>query len=244
MALQKKPAALPGEDLQPSSAGYRATWREQGMEVSASLVPEACAPSLGFVLEISCDNEPDPGPMSQGQTERAETSFWRIKTQAKEALIAAGWLVVGRLGNPPHEVWQHQDRLWGPRSVQEREDLLAQLASLGQEQTSGAATDNKHPLQVAPENSQAPSNVDEVYGDKEARERALSSGSPPALGRLVKAKSIAFACARCATQTQATCYPGAQPQYCEPCALIVRREKTRARVQKLRHKRKAQQTAL
>lgn len=244
MDLENKRTGMLREDVQPkpTSAGYRATWHEQGMEVSACLVPEACAPSLGFVLEISCHHEPDPGQTRAGQPQQASACFSRIQRQTREVLIAAGWLVVGRLGSPPHEVWQHQDRLWGQRSVQERQDLFAQLASIGAQPTSEAAAGNQPIDQVTQESSQPPSKVYVVYGDKEARERARESGAPPAYSRWVKARIIPFSCARCGTQTQVPCYPGAKPQYCESCVVIVRREHTRTRVQKFRDKKRAQQT--
>jgi hypothetical protein len=128
MELEKKPAAITIEDLQPkqTSTGYRATWREQDLVAVAEFVPIQGSPLRGFVLLTSCHKASDLDQISQCQQELANTLLQRLQTH----LNAAGWLVIGRLGNPPREVWQHQNRLWGKKSDQQSQSLQAQNVAL------------------------------------------------------------------------------------------------------------------
>lgn len=47
--------------------------------------------------------------------------------------------------------------------------------------------------------------------------------------RTITARDVTFTCSRCGQEATRSVYPGATPQYCEPCAVIVRKEKTAAR---------------
>lgn len=52
--------------------------------------------------------------------------------------------------------------------------------------------------------------------------------------RTITASEVTYTCARCGDQVTKVLYPGAAPRYCDDCAKEVTREKTRARVARLR----------
>jgi phosphopantetheine adenylyltransferase len=76
-----------------------------------------------------------------------------------------------------------------------------------------------------------------VYGDKHFKEYAKTHPVPPAYERWVNARSVTFTCIRCHQEVTEIRYPG-PTTYCAACSLIVKREKTAARVKRVRAKRK------
>lgn len=52
--------------------------------------------------------------------------------------------------------------------------------------------------------------------------------------RTITANPVTFTCSCCGHKVTREVFPGAKPQYCDDCALKVKREKTRARVARLR----------
>ena len=93
------------------------------------------------------------------------------------------------------------------------------------EQESGIAPDLVE-VEIAPQ----PPRIYKVYGSKEARKEAKKTGAAPIYTRPVSLKRIPFVCERCGNTVAEDHLPGAKPKYCSPCAKIVRKEKTLARV--------------
>ncbi len=59
----------------------------------------------------------------------------------------------------------------------------------------------------------------------------------PVTARLVGKREVTFTCQRCKQQVTQWRFPGPTPKYCETCQPIVQREKTRARVKRVRDRR-------
>ncbi len=102
-------------------ACYRATWRAQGLIIEAFLVPAPEAPTHGWVLEMRCARAAGPGKLSQHEVAVADTLLPRLRHDLSQTLLAAGWLVIGQLGDPPRAVGNHANRLWGRRLDPQRQ---------------------------------------------------------------------------------------------------------------------------
>jgi hypothetical protein len=76
-----------------------------------------------------------------------------------------------------------------------------------------------------------------VRGDEHFKEYAKTHPVPPAYERVIHAKSVTFICIRCHTSVTEVRFPGATT-YCAACSIIMKREKTAARVKRVRAKRK------
>jgi hypothetical protein len=73
-----------------------------------------------------------------------------------------------------------------------------------------------------------------VLGDKHAKEK----NADPAYQRYIHAQEVTFTCPRCNQEITEVRFPG-HVKYCSSCSVIVKREKTRARVQAIRQRKKA-----
>lgn len=56
--------------------------------------------------------------------------------------------------------------------------------------------------------------------------------------RTITARDVTYTCSRCGQEVTKGQFPGPTPRYCDPCAKEVEREKTRARVARLRDRQK------
>ncbi|MFL5624274.1 MAG: hypothetical protein ACJ788_01600 [Ktedonobacteraceae bacterium] len=56
--------------------------------------------------------------------------------------------------------------------------------------------------------------------------------------RTITARDVTFTCSRCGQEVTKVQFPGPTPRYCDTCAKEVEREKTRARVARLRERQK------
>ncbi len=230
-------------------ASYRATWREQDLIAEAALVPVPETPTRGWVLEMRCARAAGPGKLSTQEVAVADTLLPRLRHELSQTLLAAGWLVIGRLGDPPRAVWDHANRLWARQQVPQNQGLAAPTSAVAEAPQVGKG---KRPA-LHPLKHQVPSRGDPrqgqqnkvyaVYGSKKAREEALRSGRPPLYTRRVQASTVTFRCTRCGTETQTVRYPGPKSLYCVRCAAVVRKEQTRERVKKFRRNQQARQVA-
>ncbi len=57
--------------------------------------------------------------------------------------------------------------------------------------------------------------------------------------RTITARDVTFTCSRCGQEVTKVQFPGPTPRYCDTCAKEVEREKTRARVARLRERKKS-----
>lgn len=229
-------------------ASYRATWREQDLITEASLVPVPEAPTRGWVLEMRCARAAGPGKLSKRQQAVADRLLSRLRDELSQTLQAAGWLVIGRLGDPPRAVWDHANRLWARRQVPQSQGLPAPTGAVAEERPVGkgkrpALPSRKHQAPGRGDPRQEQSKVYAVYGSKKAREEALRSGRPPLYTRTVQASTVTFRCTRCGAETQTVRYPGPRSLYCGRCAAVVRKEQTRERVKKFRRNQQVRQAA-
>jgi hypothetical protein len=247
----KPPGDLPKGVGQPEPprACYRVVWREQDVIAEASLVPVPEEPTRGWVLETRCACAAGPGKLGKRQQAIADRSCTRLRQELSQALPAAGWLVIGRLGDPRRAVWGHANQLWGRGQGSQSQGLPAPAVVVSAERHVGQrkrpALHSRNPQ--TPDRGGSPqeqqSKVYAVYGNKKAREEAVRNGSPPLYTRTVQASTITFRCTLCGVETQAVRYPGPQSLYCGRCAAVVRKEQTRARVKKFRQNQQAQRAA-
>ncbi len=81
-------------------------------------------------------------------------------------------------------------------------------------------------------NPEGESKLVNVYGDKCAKARPHPQ---VAYQRMIGTSQVTFVCTVCGKTVTQQRYPGRKPRYCsDPCEEEGRREKTRARVKKLR----------
>lgn len=76
---------------------------------------------------------------------------------------------------------------------------------------------------------------DSVTPHQDSQRKVLSvSAGQGNYQRTITTQNVTLTCKRCGDHVTRTQYPGRQPLYCEPCAAQMRKEKTRARVARLR----------
>ena|SRR5947209_5713404 len=78
----------------------------------------------------------------------------------------------------------------------------------------------------------------QVKGDEHFKEYAKTHPVPPAYERWIHARTVTFTCVRCKQEVTEVRFPG-PTRYCAACAAVVKREKTRLRVQAARQRKKA-----
>ena len=84
---------------------------------------------------------------------------------------------------------------------------------------------------------------DQDQGDQAKERRVLAVPAREkvaAYRRTITAQDVTYTCARCSQEVTKALFPGRTPLYCDDCAKEVEREKTRARVTRLRAGRKAE----
>src|SRR5947209_5160086 len=82
------------------------------------------------------------------------------------------------------------------------------------------------------------SKIIKVYGDKHFKDYSKNHPVPPAYERQMHAQEVTFICQRCNQEITEVRFPG-PIKYCSACAVLVKREKTRARVRAVRQKKRA-----
>ena len=198
------------DDLQPdwSAKSFKASWKENGLVAYADLVPLQDQPVRGYILESGYDKEKPGRRLTDRQMEQGTTLVSRLRARMLNALRVAGWQVIGTLDNGK-DVWQHSSRVTSGRQDQGKP----------QEQES-----------VTP---QRISRTLSIPGTGKAEGRQSAGYS-----RVIMARDVTFTCSRCEQEVTKVQFPGPTPRYCAPCAKEVEREKTRARVARLRERQK------
>lgn len=91
----------------------------------------------------------------------------------------------------------------------------------------------RHKSQIEPVTREQPASRSKTLSHTKTEDRPTGSYQ-----RTIQARYVTVTCSKCLQEVTRLVYPGATPQYCEPCAKEVEREKTRARVARLRMSRK------
>ena len=193
------------QSMSPTPTFYLTTWREQDMVARAEFVPLEDSPLQGFVLRTSCRKASDLGQFSPCQPELLE----RIQRH----LSASGWLVIGRLGNPPTVVWQHQNRLWGKERDQSRP---VQNVERPEQQTNSTSL----PLRSEPDHR----------GDEVAKPQEEFKASR-LISRTSTSRAVTFTCVWCKQEVTEQRFPSHLPLYCSnpECKKAAVRAKSRER---------------
>lgn len=200
------------------SRSYKGTWREQGMIATAWLEPaETGRFPRGVYLrgayELNSTYESSRrGALSTHQEEIGADLARKLRERMQEEMQAAGWEVVAQ-SQAGLNLWQYSS---------------ARTAAAQQTPaTSDQGTKKREKARKKREPGQMIEPARRVLSVP-GREKVKS------YERTITAIDVTLTCARCKKDTTRTVYPGATPQYCEECAKEVEREKTRARVARLR----------
>lgn len=209
MAREKEPV-IEIDDLAPKTtiAGYRATWKANGVVAHAELLPLQDQPARGFVLDLYTSNE-SARPMGKRQQERADELIPLVKARMLDAMRMAGWQVVGTLDNPPMDIWQHSSR------------VIASASSLvqGKPQEQDSVTNQEKESKV-------------ILVPLRKRDQGTT------YQRTITKQQVTLSCSTCGQEVTRTQYPGPISPYCDACAKEVEKEQTRARVARLRERRR------
>lgn len=214
-AREKQPKIVT-EDLQPKDtiAGYKFTWEERGLRAWADLLPVEDQPARGFILECSYDTVSGRDP-SNRQIDLGTTLTSNVRELMLGQMARAGWREIGR-NDQRRTIWQHSSRI---------------TASSASEQDQPAPVPVKKASVKRKGNQAAPfAPVGQASRTLLVPAREKVSGYK----RTITASDVTYTCVKCGDQVTKALFPGATPQYCDNCALEVKREKTRARVQRLR----------
>lgn len=209
------------DDLQPdwSIKGFKASWKENGLVAYAYLMPLQDQPARGYVLEYSYDSEKQPGRrLTERQIDQGTTLVSRIRARMLDAMHWAGWQVVGKQ-ETGRDIWQHSSR------------VTPTLPRTPGQQEQDSVTDQGKPQEQDSVTPQRRDRVLSISGKAEGRQSASYT-------RVITARDVTFTCSRCGQEVTKVQFPGPTPRYCDPCAKEVEREKTRARVARLRERQK------
>src|SRR5258708_1430353 len=199
------------DDLQPdwSIKGFKASWKENGLIAYAYLMPLQDQPARGYVLEYSYNSEKQPGRrLTDRQIDQGTTLVSRIRARMLDAMHWAGWQVVGKQ-ETGRDIWQHASRVTSTSSTPDQ----------GKPQEQDSVTPQQRDRVLS------------ISGKSEGRQSAGYT-------RVIQARDVTFTCSRCGQEVMKVQFPGPTPRYCDPCAKEVEREKTRARVARLRARQK------
>jgi hypothetical protein len=160
-----------------------------------------------------------------GQKYNAAIFEKRLREEMLASMQDAGWQQVGTtIYNQP--IWVHQPSTTTPlvqSTSAQHADLEQKHGIVATSETRSASVQGEHQPKVYL-----------VYGDmtKEEKKLARKTGQKPAYVRKVSTKTIPIFCTRCGQTVVEEHLPGAKPQYCKPCAEVVRKEKTLDRVKR------------
>ncbi len=215
-------------DFHPRKDGfvqsYKGTWKEQGMIAIAWL--ETADPHhlprgvfLHGAYELSSTSERALGGPARGarQKDLGADLERKLREQMRSEMQAAGWQVVAHT-REGQDIWQHSSRVTSSHQGQDQ-----------QEQDS--VTDQGKPQEQDSVTPQRRDRVLSISGKAEGRQSADYT-------RIITARDVTFTCSRCGQEVTKVQFPGPTPRYCDPCAKEVEREKTRARVARLRARQK------
>lgn len=219
------------DDLAPITTlgGYHASCQEGMLTAHAWLNPVNDQPARGYALEYTYNHKQLNRQLSDKQIDTCTTLVSKLRSELEERLQRAGWREIAR-PNPGQSIWQHESRMTpalrpkgedGLAKARRKLDKVIATHKAEQDQESAIASS----LQVEQERKQ-----ESVISQKKIVEvKKTSSRARAPYTREISAKVITFSCSRCHKQVRVEKYPG-KIFYCEECAPIVKREKTKVRV--------------
>lgn len=198
---------------------YKATWQEGNMIAYAWLEPIKDQPARGYELTTAYHTVSgrEPGPRQREQGEQVST---KLRERMTKRMIDAGWqpIPVPGIG----AAWQHESRLKRVDLVIQKKAAPVKAARQVEEVITAHQAEQKAARQVEQRTLQ----VSERSGEGRRNIKGYK--------RTITATPVTYTCERCKREATRTVYPGKRPQYCDACAVEVKREKTRARVARLR----------
>lgn len=241
------------DDLAPHATlgGYHATWQEGGMVAHAYLEPFEDQPARGYILETTYQTKSgrEPGPRQREQGARLAA---KLRENMTEQMIDAGWQPApipgtGKIG------WQHESRLKRVDPIKRGELVAPKRAAPVKPDglTIAARQLDQGIIEHQAEHRAPTTQPHEIKQDRtgaglQPAQRVLSVAPHEGkrqfktYSRTLAPMSVTFTCSRCHREATRSQYPGRVPCYCEPCAAIIKREKTRERVARLRAGQKAE----
>jgi hypothetical protein len=157
--------------------------------------------------------------MTPEQHRRATALLPNLLDQVHAALQLAGWSLDNRTRGRDIELWRRPGAQPSGAPEPREQDQAAPAIPAKQKKQGKTATSE----QAAPVASKI------LYVPAREGEKKIKD-----YRRTITASEITYTCKRCQNETTKLLFPGAIPLYCDTCAVEVKREKTRARVQRLR----------
>ncbi len=224
---QEKKPIIEIDDLAPRThqGGYHASWREGTLTAHAWLTPVSDQPGRdGYTLEFTYNHKQLNRRLSEQQIDTCTMLVAKLRNHLEAQLQLAGWKEIAR-PKPGQSLWQHSSRLSSREQDQAEQTREAApvLRSRQTEQKKSGAGLQQEQESVTPDQGKN-SKVIFVPG-----KTAIAAYS-----RTITASEVTFTCSRCGQQVTKSLFPGPAPLYCDSCAAIVKKEKTRERVARLR----------